>query len=88
MKERARECNVSGKNNRAILSPTKNRFHQICSYTAEQYGTQINEKLATEVRQTIDDTNRKFRSDLRRKKHKTRVAAGQIVSVQNSDSDN
>ena len=68
MEERARDCNVAGIKNRALLSPQKTRFNKICTYTAEHYGLQRSVQLAAEVRAAIDDTNRKYRDDLKKRK--------------------
>ena len=83
IEERARDCNVAGAKDRPLLSPSKTRFEKICAYTAQQYGLDLNGHLACEVRQTIDNTNRKYRDDLRRKKSKKCVEMSQIVAREN-----
>lgn len=85
MEERARDCNVAGIKNRALLSPQKTRFNKICTYTAEHYGLQRSVQLAAEVRAAIDDTNRKYRDDLKKRKIKKNVEPGFLVPVQNND---
>ena len=83
--ERARDCNVAGVKNRALLSPTKTRFQKICTYTATHYATEYDSSLATEVRQIIDETNRKFRDDLKKKKSQKLVDDSIIVPQINND---
>ena len=70
MEERIRDCNVAGIRNRPPLSPTKTRFERICMYTAQQFNCNLDSVLQGEVRKTIDDTNRRYREDLKLRKHK------------------
>ena len=70
MDERIRDCNVAGIRNRPPLSPTKTRFERICTYTAQQFNCNLDSALQGEVRKAIDDTNRRYREDLKLRKHK------------------
>ena len=83
--ERARDCNIAGLKYRALLFPTKTRFQKICTYTATHYATEYDSSLATEVRQIIDETNRKFRDDLKKKKSQKLVDDSIIVPQINND---
>ena len=85
MEERVRDCNVAGSKNRSLLSPTKTRYERICAYTAQQYAIPVNAQLGATVRAAIDDTNRKYREELKRRKSKKNVRESQIVPVENDD---
>ena len=82
MEERIRDCNVSGTRNRPSISPTKSRYERICRYTSQHYNCNLDSSLQSEVRKVIDDTNRRFRDDLKIRKFKKTegaAAAGNIV---------
>lgn len=81
--ERAKDCNVAGQKNRNLLSPSKSRYQRICGYASTQYGVPIDAKLGSEVRRVIDDVNRKFRIELKRRKSKRIVGEGSIVGQEN-----
>lgn len=86
MEERIRDCNVSGTRNRPAISPTKTRYERICRYTAQQYNCNLDASLQTDVRKTIDDTNRRFRDDLKIRKFKrTETAPGNIAQYNFDD---
>ena len=68
MQERAQDANTAGSKNRPALSPTKSRYRRICFYTAQQYNIPRDETLQSEVRKTMDDTNRRYRDDLKVRK--------------------
>ena len=68
--ERAANVNVSGKFQREMLSPTKARFRRIASYAAHQYNVLNNEEHLRFVRTVIDETNRRYREELRLRKHR------------------
>ena len=70
MDERIRDCNVSGTRKKAPISPTKNRFSNICSYVAQQYNVALSIDFRALVRKTVDDTNRRFRDDLKLRKYR------------------
>ena len=70
MDERVRECNISGTRNRPPLSPKKARFERICVYTSQHFSCNMDTTLQAEVRKTIDDTNRRYREELKIKKHR------------------
>ena len=86
MEERVRDCNISGAKNRPALSPAKSRFHSICYYTSEKYNCPNNAILQRDVTRTIDDTNRRYRDDLKIRKYKRNSVAGTIVEA-NSEYD-
>ena len=71
--ERAQNVNVAGKHQREKLSPGKTRFQRIASYTAHTYHVNCNEPLLREVRVVIDETNRRYREDLRMRKYRAQV---------------
>ena len=73
--ERAKNVNVAGKQNREMLSPTKIRFKQIGTYTSQMYGCPCDEVLYRDIRVIIDETNRKFRDDLRMRKYRLQLRA-------------
>ena len=73
--ERAKNVNVAGKQNREMLSPTKIRFKQIGTYTSKMYGCTCDEVLYRDIRVIIDETNRKFRDDLRMRKYRLQLRA-------------
>ena len=70
VQERARDANISGTKNREMLSPQKSRFDRICTYTAKMYDVEVNSQLASEIRVSVDEANRKFREDLKGEKFK------------------
>ena len=76
MEERARDVNVAGSRNRPPLSPLKTRYRRICNYVAQQYNCAMDSSLQTEVRKVIDDTNRRYRDDLKLRKHREQARAG------------
>ena len=73
--ERSRNTNVSGRQNREMLSPTKTRYKRIAMYTSQMYGCQCDQALHREIRLIIDETNRRFRDDLRMRKYKIQLQA-------------
>ena len=85
MEERVRESNIAGAKNRPSLSPAKSRFQTICYYTSQQYNCAMDAALQSDVRKTIDETNRRFRDDLKIRKYKRTAAAGAIVPMNNDD---
>ena len=85
MEERVRDCNVSGGKSRPSISPAKSRFQTICYYTSEQYGCPMDANLQRDVTKTIDDTNRRFRDDLKIRKYKRNSVEGTIVQINNDD---
>ena len=86
MEERIRDCNVAGIRNRPPLSPTKTRFERICVYTSQQFGCAMDVALRAEVRKTVDDTNRRYREDLKVRKSRFE-AEGEIHQVPRDDFD-
>ena len=66
--ERSRETNVNGRQQRGMLSPTKGRFQRICDYTATLFNENINDSLTREVTTVIDETNRRYRDELKLRK--------------------
>ena len=79
VEERVRDCNVSGAKNRPPMSPTKSRFERICYYTAEQFGVEMNAQLQADVRKIIDETNRKYRDELKIRKYRKGSVEGTIL---------
>ena len=69
MEERIRDCNVAGIKTRAPMSPSRSRYGRIILYTSQQYQVPHNHELAKEVRNVIDDTNRKYREELKKRKN-------------------
>ena len=85
MNERYKECNVSGLKNRGVLSPTKIRYQRICGYTSTHFNVPIDARLTSEVKRVIDDVNRKFRTELKRRKNDRVVQESRIVERENFD---
>lgn len=70
MEERVRDTNVAGSHKRPPLSPTKTRYRRICNFVSQQYNCAMDSALQSEVRKAIDSTNRRFRDDLKLRKHR------------------
>ena len=84
MEERIRDCNVAGLKSRAPMSPDKSRYHTIVRYTAQLYQVDKSYQLGVEVRAVIDDTNRKYREEIKRRKS-LKIVQESTIALQNDD---
>ena len=85
MKERARDCNISGGKNKEMLSPQKSRFEKVCSYASALCNEEATPQFVSQCKVVIDESNRKYREDLKKLKSKKNVNTSSIVEPENSE---